>query len=337
MQTTSVLIQSLCVPCGNFCRYCLLSWDGSVSGAPWERSTALAERFLRELREEQPELAVSFAFGYSMEHPQLKEALRTLRRLGSPMADFLQCDGMKMRSVAECGEMMRMLRGEGIRELNFTVYGPEAYHDRFAGRKGDFALLLRMMQAAGEAGLPFMAGIPLTAENAAQIDALLAILRAAGCQKIRLFIPHEEGRGKVLAPVRLTRKEFGQLSENARSLLNPKVYQTESEWLHLPQPPEETERQILISLRTDNIEDYGKRSAVSVLREIEALDEAYYAAFPTFSELAAVYGDPDGGRFYSFRDLFAHYRSLYAGEHALHLYDVTDERLSGSRRSQQHG
>ena len=49
MQTTSVLIQSLCVPCGNYCRYCLLSWNGRVEGAGWERSVRLAERWLREL------------------------------------------------------------------------------------------------------------------------------------------------------------------------------------------------------------------------------------------------------------------------------------------------
>ena len=84
MQTSSVLIQSLCVPCCNRCRYCLLSWDGTPVGAEWRGSVRLAERFLCELKERRPELRCHFAFGYSMEHPALREAIRSLRRLGGP-------------------------------------------------------------------------------------------------------------------------------------------------------------------------------------------------------------------------------------------------------------
>ena len=72
MQTTSVLIQSLCVPCCNRCRYCLLFWDRRVEGADWERSVKLAARFLRDLREQLPQIHSSFAFVYSMEHPNLR-------------------------------------------------------------------------------------------------------------------------------------------------------------------------------------------------------------------------------------------------------------------------
>ena len=137
MKTTSVLIHSLCVPCCNYCRYCLLSWNGKVEGADWNRSVNLAERFMNELRDQQPEIKRSFSFGYSMEHPDLKSAIRILRRLGGPTADFLQCDGMKMRNDAECIELMGMLHDEGIKQLNFTLYGLSDYHDRFAGRKVD--------------------------------------------------------------------------------------------------------------------------------------------------------------------------------------------------------
>lgn len=97
MRTTSVLIQSLCVPCNNHCRHCLLSWNGQTEGADWDRSIRIAERFLDELRNQMPDVKSSFTFGYSMEHPDLQGAIRTLRALGSPMADFLQCDGMRMR------------------------------------------------------------------------------------------------------------------------------------------------------------------------------------------------------------------------------------------------
>ena len=71
---------------------------------------------------------------------------------------------------------------------------------------------------------------------------------------------------------------------------------------------------------------------MSVLEEIEALDQEYYSAFPTFAELAEKYGDSEGKRLYRVRDMYHHYRSQYALEHKLDLYDVTDERQSGSRR-----
>ena len=332
MKTISLLIQSLCVPCHNYCRYCLLSWDGRTLGADWDRSVKLAERYLQELREQCPDIPGSFSFGYSMEHPDLRGALRTLRRLGSPSADFLQCDGMRMRDEGECARLMEMLRSEGVKQLNFTVYGLQAYHDRFAGRRGDHALLLRMMGAAKAAGLPFTTGVPLTGENCPEADELVEILKNAGSERVFLTIPHEEGRGKQLSSVRLSLGDFLGLKPETQALLNRQLYRTEGEWLAEPEAYREERRMLLISLRPENIGGYEERDVTSVIRELEGLDEAYYAAFPGFRELAARYGDPAGERLYRSRDLYGVYRARYAREHGVQVYDVTDERQSGSRR-----
>ena len=333
MKTTSVLIQSLCAPCFCRCRYCLLSWDGHVVGADWERSVNLAERFIKELTEQAPEIKTGFSFGYSMEHPDLKKALKTLRRLGSPTADFLQCDGMKMRDGKECASLMETLVSEGVKELNFTVYGKEEYHDRFAGRKGDYVLILRMMKAAKNAGLYFTAGVPLTGGNIEQIDDVVSVLKDAGCGKIRLFIPHEEGRGKSLSKIRLKQSELQLISPENRALLNGNIYKTEGDWLKEREPVRGEERTIILSLCSDNIDEYEKRGALSVVHEIERLDEEYYAAFPDFKELANTYGEKNGDKMYRIRDLYHHYRMKYAEEHGVSVYDVTDERQSGSRRN----
>ena len=332
IQTKSIMIQNLCVPCRNHCRYCLLSWDGNAVGTEWERSVKLAERYINELKEARPDVDISFTFGYSMEHSKLKEAIQTLKRLGSPMGEFLQCDGMNMRDEDQCRDLMRMLKEEGIKSLNFTAYGLRDYHDRFAGRKGDFDLLLRMMNASYEAGIPFTTGIPITKENIQTIDELVIILKEAGNHKISLFVPHEEGRGKSLKQVRLEQQDLSALSPESLSLLNRNIYRTESEWLSEPTPVQESNRLIIISLRADNIDNYDKRKALSVVEEVEALDEEYYSAFPPFDELAKEYGDSEGNSLYRIRDLYYHYRLLFAAEHRLNIYDVTDERLSGSRR-----
>ena len=332
IQTESLQVMDLCVPCGCRCRYCLLSWDGSPVGAAWERSSRYAQKLGEWLAAHRPELGFSFSFGYSMEHPRLREALGTLRRLGSPQAEFLQCDGMKLRDEAESGALAKLLAEEGVKRLNVTIYGEKAYHDRFAGRAGDFDNLLRLMAAARDAGLELSCGIPLTRENLNQISALTELLlkRVPGL-RLFLFVPHEEGRGAALAPIRIRKQDLAALPEGVGGLLNRRVYRTEGEWLREGFAPE-THRALLLSLRADNIARCEAMEPQALIRELEELDEAYYAAFPSLEELAARYGDPEGQLLYRQRDLFYHYRRQYAREFDLRVYDVSDERQSGSRR-----
>lgn len=46
MQTVSINVMNLCVPCENRCRYCLLSYDGRVNGVDYKRSERYAKYFL---------------------------------------------------------------------------------------------------------------------------------------------------------------------------------------------------------------------------------------------------------------------------------------------------
>ncbi|MBQ1893511.1 MAG: hypothetical protein II155_05340 [Clostridia bacterium] len=334
MKTVSVMLQNLCVPCECRCRYCLLSCDGKTVGTDWERGLSFARAFTEGLKKERPELGVLFSFGASMEHPRLPEALDELRALSSPQSEFLQCDGMKMRSDAECALLAGMLAEKGVKHLNFTFYGPEEYHDRFAGRRGDHALMLRMLRAAGKAGLELSVGIPVTTENVSRAEELIDLLHANVPElAVKLFIPHGEGRGRFLEGIRLSEEDLGVLSPAALGLLNRSVYRPEREWLTGGFYKEETVRTLIISLRADNIDRYEAMAPGAVVAEAEALDDGYYAAFPDFYELAALYGDPAGTKLYRQRDLFHYYRRRYALDHGTEVYDVTDERQTGSRRS----
>ena len=328
VKTTSVMLQTLCVPCGCHCRYCLLSWDGVTHGADWTRSRRYAAAFAAWIREHRSELRFHFAFGYSMEHPMLPEALDFLREIGSVGAEYLQCDGLRIRTKDETVDFVLMLREHGVRHLNFTVYGTEAYHDRFAGRKGDFRWMLALREAAQEAGLETSVGVPLNRENAGQIDGLLDVL---GPEKLRLFVPHAEGRGAQLEPIRLRMEDYSHLSETAKALLNRRVYRTEAEWIADP-PPAPTERSLLLSLTPENITGFEQSDFADVLARVEALDEAYYAPIPPLEELMRLYGDPTGDAFFGARDLAARYQKRWLREQGLQPYDVTDERKTGSRR-----
>ena len=225
-----------------------------------------------------------------------------------------------------------MLADEGVRLLNFTFYGLQEYHNSFAGRLGDFEGMLRMIRAATESGLEVSAGIPVTSENVDQVDELISLLNENSCQKVSVFIPHEEGRGKSLAPVRLREKDLDRLSDKSRALLNRKTYRTGREWITASDYEDETKRLLIVSLTPDIIEHYKDMSVSEIIAEIETLDDEYYQAFPSFSELAKMYGNVNSDKLYRQRDLFYHYRQLYAEEHVIKEYDVTDERQSGSRR-----
>ncbi|HCJ76755.1 MAG TPA: hypothetical protein DHV88_10315, partial [Roseburia sp.] len=99
------MVQNLCVPCSCRCRYCLLSWDGKPVGISWDNGASFAQRFINEVRHSRPEINISLTFGYSMDHPRLREAITFLKEIGSPQAQFLQCDGMRMRNEAECDDL----------------------------------------------------------------------------------------------------------------------------------------------------------------------------------------------------------------------------------------
>lgn len=331
VRTASVMVQTLCVPCYNRCRYCLLRWDGRCVGADYECSQAYAGRFYDWIRNERPELRFHFAFGYSMDHPRLPEALGFMRRIGSVFAEMMQMDGVGFRDEPELTAWLGEIRQAGVKHLNFTFYGPEAYHDRFAARQGDFAYMVRMIDCALKIGFEISAGIPLTHENAENAAALVSLLREHGVENIRCFIPHAEGRGISLEAVRFSQRDYEGLPEEVRGLINARVYMSEAAWLKNGFAPME-KRLLLLSLTPENIGRLEKQDFAETMAEMEALDEAYYNALPSMEELAALYGDPQSDQWYSQRDLLHHYQRRYIAEKGLALYDVTDERQTGSRR-----
>ena len=91
--------------------------------------------------------------------------IRFARELGCVTGEFLQFDGMAFRSEQELERFLTELKGEGIRVIDLTFYGTEAYHDRFAARKGDYRLMMDTLKASNRVGLDVSVSIPLTREN----------------------------------------------------------------------------------------------------------------------------------------------------------------------------
>lgn len=332
MRTVSINVMNLCVPCACRCRYCLLSWDGRTQGAEDRRAQAYARRFHDWLKENRPEMSFLYGFGYAMEHPRLMEAIDFCRATGSATGEFLQLNGMAMRTPAELFRLLTEAKGRGVQLINLTFYGTEVYHDRFAGRNGDFRLLLDTLSAAEKARLPAAVDMPLTLESAPLAEALLAAVAPFHPVKTRLFVPHSEGRGRTLEPIRLTLPAFEALPEGVRALMNRRVFRTEAEWLAAGDFPVQEKRVLTLNLTVENIAFFEQQPFEETIAYLEALDDAYYGALPDMAALAARYGDASSDRMYSLRDLQMRYERRYIVENGLDLPDMNDERGHFSRR-----
>lgn len=331
MKTVSINVMNLCVPCENRCRYCLLSYDGKVSGVDYERSEGYAKRFYEWLKGNRPDLSFLFGFGYSMEHPDLLNAIDFCQSIGSATGEFLQFDGMKFRTNAELEVFLCQLQEHGIKLIDLTFYGTESYHDRFAARAGDYRLMINTLKQANKVGLDVTVSIPITYENVDQMDELIAELKQYRTQRIACFVPHSEGRGRLLDSVRFSKEDYEKLSENVRKRLNTNRFKTEKEWLQSGFPVNE-KRVLTVTLRPENFDFFEGHTFEETIAYLEKLDDDYYATIPTVEELAKIYGDPDGDRYYSARDLYLYYQRRYIADNRIEIYDINDERQCFSRR-----
>ena len=304
MRTTSVYVINLCVPCENRCKYCLLSYNGQIGGIDYKRSEKYAKKFYDWIKENRPELGFIFSFGYSMEHPKLLEAIDFLNSVESPMGRFLQFDGMKFRTGEEIRELLLNLREHGIELIDLTFYGTEEYHDRFAARKGDFSYMMSILKVANEVGMPVTVDVPVSHENAEQLENLKEELEQYQMRSFRIFVPHAEGRGVLL----------------------------EKDWVKSGESFELENRAVALTLTPENIDMFEAMDFTETLSYLEKLDEDYYSVIPPMEELMAMYGDEECELFYSARDLYLKYQRRYIKENGIEIYDINDERQCFSRR-----
>lgn len=330
MKTKSINIFNLNVPCYNRCRYCLLSWDGKIIGIDYHRSVTYAKKLYEWLKINRPEIEFIYYFGYSMDHPYLFDAIKFMQYTNSPGGKFLQFDGMKKRTEEELKIFLGMLKKSGIETLDFTFYGTKEYHDKFAGRNGDYELMLRTIDEAIKQNLEVKVGIPVTKENLDQLDELVFFFEKIDV-KLFLFTPHSGGRGINLLAHKITDIDYNDMSNVVKKYFNRNNNRTPAEWISFP--PKEVENRVLtLSLTPHNIDELETLSFEDVISMLEEQDNKFYSLIPSFNELLVKYSDKNDNRLYSKKDLYAIYRARYIKEKNLKISDINDERYSGSIR-----
>ena len=196
MKTTRLGIANYCGPCHAYCRYCLLCSCGQVSGVEYHRSTQFAHRVFAEIAENCADISTFFYIGYSMDIPELKNYIRFCNAHHSPSAHFLQMNGFQFRKETEMKSIMHMIHEEGVNAIDLTFFGTEEYHDRFAGRKGDYQQLMQMLSIACQIGIPVDISIPLLKDNLNQTIELRDKLQNYKNIKYTYFLPNDKGRGR---------------------------------------------------------------------------------------------------------------------------------------------
>jgi len=332
LKTVSINVCNLCVPCENRCRYCLLSWDGKLLGVEYERSRHYAERFYNWIQKNRRDLSFVYYFGYSMEHPNLLDAIDFANQIGSPTGKFLQFDGMKFRDSGEIHKLLTDVKSHGVSLIDLTFYGTQAYHDKFAARHGDFDYLIEILSHANGIGLAVNAGIALNGENVSQIENLIRQLKRYKLNRLRCFVPHGEGRGAHLETIRFSEKDYAALSQEVKEYFNSEKYKTEGQWIRENNFSTPQNRVLTISLTPDNVDLFESMGFSETIAYLESLDDRYYQTIPSIQEISKCYGDPNGERYYSERDLYLFYQRRYIAEHNLSLHDMNDERNCFSRR-----
>lgn len=331
MKTVSVSIENLCVPCHCGCRHCLLSSRHCSTGVDYRRSQRFTSRFYGWLKEKRLDLNGLFYVGYCNDFPELEEHSSFVQKY-SPQFDFLQFNGLAFRSREKLDELLVSIINRNVHLIDLTFYGTREYHDRFAGRKGDFDYLLLILEEANRLELPVGISVALTQENASQMEELFEILMEYEVHRYSVFLPHAKGRGMDLSDNRLTRNDYERLPQIVKDNMVRVPHLTEQEWIQRNIWPEAYRRALTISLTPENIERLESMDPAEIIQELEAADDAYYGAIPTASELANLVGRPDNQQIFRLRDLYLQWQKRYLQAHPIHVPDMNEERYSFSTR-----
>lgn len=321
MKTVSFSIENLCLPCSCRCKHCLLGYDGNTIGVGYEQGKNLARRIAAE-----SSIKFNYYIGFCMDTPMLFDYIAFCQEIESPGGQFLQMNGFRERPYDEIERLMERIKNSSVDLIDLTFYGLPNYHDVFAGRPGDFRFLTKMLVAANKTQLPVNISIPITEDNAGQIERLFDILSEYKTDAINLYLPHSKGRGWFMEPQRLKKSTLEQLPPSVQARMPKIKTQSEAQWLSEKVFPEPDKRYLTLSLTPENFERYNNISAEKIIGELEMLDDTFYGAVPSAEELAKLYGNPLGDRLFRYRDLVLLWTKRYVRENSLKLHDMTDER-----------
>lgn len=183
-------------PCTNHCRHCWIRGSNLHSTVPARQVVFILEK-LSELRSHIPYCSF-FLYDEPTAHPDFLDIMDAADGLGLiGDSSFLATNGSVLATSPE--PYWERLRGTGLKLLQLTVYGQEATHDLFAGRKGAFRDIITTIHRADTHHLEWTAGVIIHDGNASELHQTMRDLRAldpGGRAAIGSFVFSWQGRGR---------------------------------------------------------------------------------------------------------------------------------------------
>jgi len=298
-------------PCAHICRYCLVSETRKGSKLPFARFEQLVHRFYDWKEAGRADIGVRVFVGPSVDYDieTLTGVARLCARRGSTF-EILNLGGLRIRDPDAMRSWLDERQNAGIVGFHTSLAGCGRIHDRWNGRAGDFDYQMSILRMAGERGMVRQERLFLTQNTLPVFDQLLDIMEGIpGEVRNRIVTPFfYAGLARRYEDERITEEIRDALPERILRLRRGRFseWRSEREWIPILMETASQPRKVAMKLdvHEGNIEQLEKSSCEETFAVQEQLYRESYQRMPSFEELCARYGDPDGRKVYMLpRDL----------------------------------
>jgi hypothetical protein len=234
---------------------------------------------------------------------------------------ILNLGGLRIRSGEVLTAWLEERQSAGIIGFHTSLAGCDETHDRWNGRRGDFAYQTAILRLGGERGMVRHERLFLTQNTLPHFDRLLDILDGIPGEVRNRYVTLFFYAG--LAP----RYENERITEEIRDALPERIgrlrqgkfvdWRSEREWIPLMMEAADKPRRLILKLdvHEGNIDALEKSSCEEIFAARERLYQESYRPIPSPAELCARYGDPESRKVYMMsRDVEGRWLDLHARE-----------------------
>src|ERR1700744_439482 len=298
-------------PCAHICRYCLVSETRKGSGLPFSRFGRLAHRFHDGKAASGNDFDIRIFVGPSLDYDiDTLEGVRRIRARKGLSFEILNLRGLRIRDPEALGAWIDERRAAGIVGVHTSLAGCDATHDRWNGRRGDFDYQVAILRMAGARGMLRQERLFVATNTLPAFDRLLDLMESIpGEVQSRIVTPFfYAGLARRYEDERLTEDMRDALPDRIKNLRRGRFqeWRSEREWIPLLMETADKPRKLAMKLdvHEGNIDWLETASCEEVFATQEGLYREGYGRMPSFEELCARYGDPDGRKVYMLpRDL----------------------------------
>src|SRR5215469_15875164 len=166
-------------PCAHICRYCLVSETRKGSKLPFARFEQLVHRFYDWKASGRTDIDIRTFVGPSFDYDiGVLAGVGRLRARRGRVFDVLNLGGLRIRDAEALSIWIDERRAAGIVGFHASLAGCAETHDRWNGRRGDFAYQTAILRLAGERGMARQEKLFLTKNTLPLFERVLDILDA---------------------------------------------------------------------------------------------------------------------------------------------------------------